>query len=184
MTKTQYERKIIELVRQDQQRVKALSAVYQLDLPDCYIAAGFVRNLVWDYLHQKACSTPLNDIDVIYYDPTEKNSNMYAVYEEQLKALEPEFNWQVRNQSLMHRRNNDAPYQSTLDAMSYWVEKETAVAIRKTSENQYECISSFGFESLFNLKLTHNPKRTLQTFNERVHSKQWLEIWPKLTVIC
>ncbi|TOG44816.1 nitrate reductase, partial [Vibrio parahaemolyticus] len=38
--------KIVELIKQDPVRVEALKAVYQLALPQCYIAAGFVRNLV------------------------------------------------------------------------------------------------------------------------------------------
>jgi hypothetical protein len=37
-----------------------------LNIQDGYIAAGFVRNLVWDKLHHIE-SQPLNDIDVIYW---------------------------------------------------------------------------------------------------------------------
>ncbi|HCG9646579.1 TPA: nucleotidyltransferase family protein, partial [Vibrio parahaemolyticus] len=43
--------KIVELIKQDPLRVEALKVVSQLALPQCYIAAGFVRNLVWDSLH-------------------------------------------------------------------------------------------------------------------------------------
>ena len=48
---------------------EALRIVAALDLPDCWIAAGFVRNLVWDHLHGISPPTPLNDIDVIYFAP-------------------------------------------------------------------------------------------------------------------
>ena len=40
--------KIIQLIEKDQVRIKALECVNFLRLPQCYIAAGFVRNLVWD----------------------------------------------------------------------------------------------------------------------------------------
>ncbi len=43
--------KIVELVKQDPIRIEALNCVSELGLPQCYIAAGFVRNLVWDSLH-------------------------------------------------------------------------------------------------------------------------------------
>ncbi|TOF36015.1 nitrate reductase, partial [Vibrio parahaemolyticus] len=38
--------KIVELIKGDSIRTEALDHVSQLNLPQCYIAAGFVRNLV------------------------------------------------------------------------------------------------------------------------------------------
>lgn len=174
---------IINLLRQDELRVKALDAVYQLNLAQSYIAAGFVRNLVWDHLHHKPNTTVLNDIDVIYFEPDEHDSNQYQIYESKLNTLMPQLNWQVRNQAFMHHRNGDKPYTSILDAMSYWPEKETAVAVQKVREGQYECISAFGFETLFKGHITHNPKRTLEIFEQRVQSKGWLRAWPGLKVV-
>ncbi len=94
--------KIIELIKQDQVRLSALDYVSKLNLPQCYIAAGFVRNLVWDSLHNFDLLTPLNDFDVIYYEQHELDSNTYLNYEAKLKECMPEVNWQVRNQASMH----------------------------------------------------------------------------------
>jgi hypothetical protein len=115
--------KIVELIQQDPVRVKALEYVSKLGLPQCYIAAGFVRNLVWDALHGFDAATPLNDVDVIYFALDESDPKAYLQYESQLNQLMPEINWQVRNQALMHTRNGDLPYTSSLDAMSYWPEQ-------------------------------------------------------------
>jgi len=176
----------IQLIKQDALRVKALDCINKLNLPHCDLGAGFVRNLVWDHLHQKPNPTPLNDMDVIYYDAAETDETLYLKYETQLNALLPDVNWQVRNQTKMHIRNGDEPYHDIVDAMSYWPEKETAVAIRKidhyASENHYECISAFGFESLFNLQVSYNPKRHRDIFETRLQSKQWLTHWPRLKV--
>ena len=174
--------RVIQLIKQDHVRIKALESVASLDLPECYIAAGFIRNLVWDSLHGKQTPTPLNDVDVIYYDATESNENTYVEHEARLSALMPELNWQVRNQAKMHLRNGDQPYLNSIDAMSYWPEKETAVAIRQLENQDYECVSVFGFDSLFDLKLSHNTKRTKAIFEHRVKSKQWLNHWPKLVL--
>jgi len=57
---------IVELIESDKLRLNALACLRLLDLPECYIAAGFVRNLIWDSLHQKLEPTRLNDVDVIY----------------------------------------------------------------------------------------------------------------------
>ncbi len=174
--------RIVTLVESDKLRLKALECVRLLDLPDCYIAAGFVRNLVWDFLHNKLSPTPLNDVDVIYFDSSESNPEQYKKYESQLKEMLPTLNWQVRNQALMHLRNNDKPYSSSLDAMSYWPEKETAVGIRQLHDGTLECVSAFGVISLFNLKITHNPKRLKSVFEHRVNSKEWLLTWCNLRV--
>ena len=173
---------ISQLVNQDKLRLQALECLRVLDLPDGYIAAGFVRNLVWDHLHNKNVSTPLNDIDVIYFDLNESHAEQYKDYQQALKVMMPEVNWQVRNQALMHSRNGDLPYKNSLDAIGYWPEKETAVAIRKLPSGELGCITAFGFESLFNLQLTHNPKREKAVFTQRVKAKGWLKQWPKLTI--
>lgn len=174
--------RVIQLIEKDGIRIKALECVASLDLPQCYIAAGFIRNLVWDSLHNKLIPTALNDVDVIYYDANESNENAYLELEARLSDLMPELNWQVRNQAKMHIRNGDETYLNSLDAMSYWPEKETAVAIRKLRNQDYECVSTFGFDSLFGLKLSHNPERTKAIFAQRISSKKWLEYWPMLTI--
>ncbi len=174
--------KIIEWIKQDEVRLKAIENVYQLGIPHCYVAAGFVRNLVWDHLHQFTIATPLNDVDVIYFDPEEHNPAGHEIYEDQLKALMPELQWQVRNQAIMHLQNGDPPYLSCEDAMSYWPEKETAVAVRKTGEGDIECISVFGFESLLNLQITWNPKRSHSVFEQRIKAKGWVKHWCKLRI--
>ncbi|MCJ8318378.1 MAG: nucleotidyltransferase family protein [Colwellia sp.] len=174
--------RIIELIKLDELRLNALECVRLLDLPECYLAAGFVRNLVWDNLHHKSEPTPLNDVDVIYFDFNESNSDKFIEYESKLNELLPQLNWQVRNQALMHIRNDDDPYLSSLDAMSYWPEKETAIGIRKLSNGKFDCISAFGFESLFKLQVTYNPKRLKSVFEYRIRSKGWLIKWCNLIV--
>lgn len=176
-------KRIVELITQDPIRVEALRCAETLDLPDWYLAAGFVRNLVWDALHGLSEATPLNDVDLIYFDPLETQVHQNLRYQQQLAKMMPELNWQVRNQALMHIRNGDQAYTSSLDAMSYWPEKETAIGIRLDKEQRYQCAASFGYQSLFDLKLTHNPKRCKTVFDQRVSSKGWLNRWPKLTVV-
>ncbi|WP_146531969.1 nucleotidyltransferase family protein [Vibrio cyclitrophicus] len=175
-------KRIVTLIKQDPLRMKVLDYVAQLDLPQCYVAAGFVRNLVWDHQHGYASPTPLNDIDVIYFDPIDTSYESDLRYEALLKQRLPELNWQVRNQACMHTRNGDESYQGSLDAMSYWPEKETAVAVKQSLNGDIECIASFGLESLFDLQITPNPKRSRDIFDQRVQSKGWLTQWPKLTI--
>ncbi|WP_435250496.1 nucleotidyltransferase family protein [Vibrio sp. nBUS_14] len=174
--------RIVKLIKQDPLRMQILGCVSQLGLPQCYVAAGFVRNRVWDHLHGFDSPTPFNDIDVIYFDRDDTSYESVIRYEAQLQQWLPELDWQVRNQASMHTRNGDKPYQSALGAMSYWPEKETAIAVKQSPTGEIECISAFGLESLFNLKITPNPNRSRDVFDQRVQSKNWLTHWPKLTI--
>lgn len=45
-----------------------MKAVADLGLPQGCIAAGYIRNFVWDSQHRFSQRTPLHDVDVLYYD--------------------------------------------------------------------------------------------------------------------
>lgn len=67
---------IEQLISQDEYMVKCLRTVRKLNLPDCWISAGFVRAKVWDRLHQFTKRTETDDVDVIYYDPITSRSRL------------------------------------------------------------------------------------------------------------
>jgi hypothetical protein len=91
------------LLRADHPRMDCLRAARELALPDWALGAGFVRNLIWDHLHDKAEPTPLNDIDLIYLDSADPTGLKEADHEAWLAARMPGQQWEVRNQARMHR---------------------------------------------------------------------------------
>lgn len=92
--------------------MEILAIVRSLNLPDCYVAAGFVRNLVWDNIH--ATKTALNDIDVVFYDTSDTENQIAKNLTIQLNQMHPSFLWKVKNQAFMHRKNGDAPYKQQI----------------------------------------------------------------------
>lgn len=173
--------KLKDLLANDGIRMEILEIVRAIALPDCYIAAGCIRNLVWDALH--GIKTPLNDIDVVYFDPLEEDNQQAKKISAQLNKQYPHLNWQVKNQAFMHLRNGDSPYKNTLDAMSYWPEQETAVAAALLDDGSIRIINSFALDSLYAGKITHNKKRLRTVFIHRIEAKNWLGVWPKLQVV-
>lgn len=177
-----------ELIREwitgDPMRMRALRLARELDLPDWYIAAGFVRNLVWDKLHGYKTATQLADIDLIYFDPAHASSEHDRRHEARLAEFDNTLPWSVHNQARMHERNGDQPYRCALDAMEYWVEQETAVAVRLDDCDHIEVVSAFGLESLFEKRITPNRKKrnSAAEFSSRIARKNWLWIWPELRV--
>lgn len=177
-----YETRIKQWIADDSERMQALSVAASHNLADWCLAAGFVRNLVWDKMHGFSSSTALNDIDLIYFNPKDDSERKDRELEQQL-TVSLDLPWSVKNQARMHKRNFDSPYTSTSDAMSYWVEVETAVGATLDESGEVILVSPFGFESLFEFTVTINTKRPKpQEFNERMTKKQWLTIWPKLVV--
>ncbi|WP_339898392.1 nucleotidyltransferase family protein [uncultured Gilvimarinus sp.] len=182
MTELEYEQRLKGWLWDDAYRMALLTAAAELALPDWCLAAGFVRNLVWDKLHHYTQATPLNDIDFIYFSADEGEIACERRYEKQLQ-LTVNAPWSVKNQARMHRRNADAPYCSSVDAMSYWVELETAVGVY-WADNRIELVAPFGLAPLFAGTVTRNRRcRSAQAFSERLTQKNWQRHWPKLSVI-
>lgn len=102
----------------------------QLNLPDWWICAGFVRSKIWDTLHWFEERTPIPDIDVIYFDPRNIEENEEKKYEDKLKMIMPNFPWSVKNEARMHNRNNGQPYSSSVDAISKFPETATAIGVK------------------------------------------------------
>jgi len=174
------------ILRNDSFRWHILEVVRSLNLPDGWAGAGFVRNAVWDYLHGRAPCRPRGDIDVLWFDAVRTDAVEDLKYEAALRTLEPDVCWSVKNQARMHRRNSDAPYASATDAMRYWPETATAVAVRRTIRDECEIAAPFGLDDLFGLKLRPTPAFATEkraVFEYRIEEKRWLRDWSRLRVI-
>ncbi len=44
-----------------------LKIIEQLKLPDTWLCAGSIRNMIWNYLSNQALFDPTTDIDVIFF---------------------------------------------------------------------------------------------------------------------
>lgn len=177
------ELQITNWLKEDDVRMKALHIAEQMRLNDWCIGAGFIRNLVWDKLHNYSYPTPLNDIDLIYFDKNKTTKEADQLIEDELKSIST-LPWSVKNQARMHTRNHDEPYTSTSHAMSYWVEMETAIGATLSHNGDLILVAPFGLEMLFRNSITLNPNRPkIDDFRHRITDKGWLKRWPNLRVM-
>ena len=162
--------------------MEQLRAVRMLDLPDWCIAAGFVRNRVWDHLHGIQPPRPPADIDVLYYDAGDLSKEPEARYEALLGDLKPGLPWQVRNQARMHVWKGLPQHKSTADSMIYWLETVTAVGVRLEADGALTVIAPLGVDDLVNLRCrpTAFGRTRRDEYENRVASKRWRELWPKV----
>lgn len=172
------------IIQNNPKMMTALEKVQQMKLPGGCISAGFIRNLIWDVKHGYEKMTPVNDVDVLYYDPADIHKRTEKIHEQKLFKMEPALPWSVKNEARMHLRNGDAPYHSVEDAMRHWAETATAVAVRLNENEKLSIIAPFGLDDLFELKLREGPfVKDKKAFQRRCSEKNWLEKWPLLRVV-
>ena len=162
-----------------------LRLIRSLNLPQCYVGAGYIRNYIWDRLHGYDHRGTHNDIDVVYYDREDATEERDVSLEQRLIEETGNSKWSVKNQARMHHINKDvAPYESTYDALSRWPEVVTAIGARLNHENEIEFCAPYGYEDLFQMIVRQSPLfGDKATYLGRVHKKEWQKQWPLLTII-
>jgi uncharacterized protein len=173
---------IADIIAQDPVGMEQLRAARTLALPGWCIAAGFVRNRVWDYLHGIIPPRPPADIDLLYYDAADLSKEREAFYERRLQALLPGLPWQVRNQARMHVSKGLPPHRDTAEAMTYWLETVTAVGVRLEADERLTVVAPLGTDDLLGLccRPTAFGYTRRHEYEARIAAKRWRELWPKV----
>lgn len=164
---------------------EVLRAVRDLRLPDCWVAAGFVRNAVWDLLHGYDEPTPLADIDVLFSLDAPDDAYSEQVYEAALAQALPQHTWQVRNQARMHHVNGFAPFRSSAHAMCHWVETPTATGLALDRLDRLQINAPLGVSDLMSLRVQPGPMfrgEKVPIYRDRIRRKGWGKQWPKLKI--
>ena len=176
------------MIEHDPWRMAVLGAVAAAGPPDAWVAAGLVRNAVWDQRHGFATPTPLIDVDVVFFDPAKPERGHERAIEEHLRQRLGAVPWSVKNQARMHLRNRDRPYRSTADALTFWLETPTPVAARLDVAGRVELLAPLGLDDLFDLIVRPTPATRarpdkLVQYRARMADKRWPDRWPRLRVL-
>jgi uncharacterized protein len=176
---------IVSIIAQDPVGMEQLRAVRSLGLPDWCIAAGFVRNRVWDHLHGIVPARPTVDIDVLYFDADDPGTAREFEYEDRLDDLLPGLPWQVRNQARMHVPKGLPPHDDTPHAMTFWLESVTPVGVRLEADDTLVVIAPLGTDDLLNLVCRPTPfgRTRLAEYEARIAQKRWRELWPRVRFV-
>ncbi|MGR3764068.1 nucleotidyltransferase family protein [Rossellomorea sp. NS-SX7] len=181
------EEDIIALIQRDNEMMEILNAASELDLPDWWICAGFVRSKIWDALHGFEERTKTPDVDVIYFDDTSMDEAVEKELENELRRMLPGIPWSVKNEARMHVVNYIPPYTSSEDAISKFPETATALGVKLDKRNRLVLTAPCGIEDVLNLQLKPTAyftetKERAAIYEERVRKKNWKGIWDRITV--
>jgi len=177
---------ILNLIKKDKWMMNMLKIVKDLNLPDWWIGAGFVRNKVFDYLHEYKKRTKLNDTDIIYFDSKDLSEKTEENLQRKLKKKYSKVKWSVTNQARMWYWKNESgkPYKCAEDGLARFNETATCIGV-KLDENKLVFTAPQGIRDLINLTIKLNPLSInhKEVYIKRLKTKKWKEKWPKLKIV-
>lgn len=183
----EHEEKLVQIIRQQGWLMEALKEVHDLKLPDWYIAAGAIRNTIWNHLHNFQTNGYQQDIDVVYFDSSDMDGEGEKISEDILKKSSPNLKWEVVNQARAHlfKKGPPHPPKSSCESIAYWSETPTCVGIRLEDDGRITVCAPHGLTDLMNLivRPVPRPYQNLSLYRKRAGEKRWEEFWPKLKII-
>ncbi len=176
---------VARLVESDPWMMEILRAAEELNLPNWWIGAGFLRNRIWDAMSGNLMQKP-RDIDLVYFNQDDTTAETDWLYDRTMKERHPSVEWEVRNQARMHYKNDDKPYVSTEDGIAHWVETATCIAVRLV-EGDLEFLWCYGMDDVLSMTARPIPMyqkpEYIEVFRKRVAEKSWQSRWPCLKVV-
>lgn len=180
------DQEILERLSQDQDIRTILKMIRSLELKDSWLAAGSVRNFIWNILSGKLGFDAETDVDVIFFDPTVSYEKTLQLEMELRKAF-PAYSWELKNQVYMHSHSpNTQPYTSSKDAMSKYPECCTAIGLRLLENDKLELFAPYGLADIRAFQVRPTPHFLVDAerkklYMERIHKKNWQAKWPQLS---
>ena len=180
------DQEILEKLGQDQAIREILEIIRSLRLEDSWLAAGSVRNFIWNILSSKPGFDAETDVDVIFFDPTVSYEKTLQLEMELRKAF-PAYSWELKNQVYMHIHSpNTQPYTSSKDAMSKYPECCTAIGLRLLEDDKLELFAPYGLADIRAFQVRPTPHfladaERKKLYMERLSKKNWQAKWPQLS---
>jgi hypothetical protein len=177
----------------------ALDAVAASGLPDAWIGAGVIRDVVWGQLHDGFDPALVRDVDVVFFDPGDLSPARDEAAQRRLGELAGR-PWEASNQAAVHTWFHDyfggppvPPFASVHEAVATWPETATCVAIRRApgdlasgdlAPGDLEVCAPHGLADLLGRTWRRNPVRvSLATSRERLSRQRVAVRWPGVTII-
>jgi uncharacterized protein len=172
--------------------MRVLETVRDAGLPDAWVGAGVLRDLVWGELYGPGFAPgQVRDVDVVFLDPGDLSRRRDEQATERLARARPGIPWQARNQAAVHtwyqRKFGGGPVgplRSIADAVATWPETATAVAVRLEPGGEIAVCAPLGLADLLDGVWRRNPSRaSLEVSRARLARHQPARRWPGVRVI-
>ena len=179
------EQDVLKQFAADKDLMTMLTLIRSLRLKDSWLAAGSVRNFIWNILSGKSGFDAETDVDVIFFDPDVSYEETLAI-ESKLREDFPQYQWELKNQVYMHQHSpHTPPYVNSCDAMSKYPERCTAIGLRLNVDATLELFAPYGLEDILNFQVCPTPhflenEDRMKLYQQRLSKKNWQEKWKNL----
>jgi hypothetical protein len=179
------------LIRSSPWHLRVLATVRDVGLPDAWVGAGAVRDLVWGELYGSGFQPAMvRDIDVAYFDPDDLSRERDDRATRDLWEAWPDQPWEAKNQAAVHTwyeaKFGDAvaPLGSVAEAIATWPETATTVGVRLDEADEIQVLAPLGLDDLLGGVWRRNPRRvSLERSMERLARHRPADRWPGVRVI-
>ncbi len=177
---------LLQAIQLNTDLMRILTIICNLGLKDSWLAAGSVRNFIWNLLSDKSPFDHETDVDVIFFDPDISYEETVSL-EKKLREDFPQYQWELKNQVYMHQHSpHTAPYTSSRDAMSKYPERCTAIGLRLNEDSTLELFAPYGLEDILKFQVHPTPhflenEDRMKLYQTRLSKKNWQEKWKNLT---
>lgn len=166
-----------------------LHAVTVSGLPDAWIGAGVIRDVIWGQLNGGFEPDAVHDIDVAFFDPSDLSRQRDEAATQRLRSL-LDRPWEATNQAAVHTWYHDyfggqpvPAFRRVHDAVATWPETATCVALAATADGIAVC-APHGLDDLLDGTWRRNPTRvSIDASRARLARHRVAERWPSVTVI-
>jgi uncharacterized protein len=180
---------LLDRVRSESWLMAALHAVAASGLPEAWIGAGAIRDVVWGQRHGGFDPTTVNDVDVVFFDPSDLSARRDETARQELAQL-LDRPWEASNQAAVHTWYHHyfggppvLPFSTVHDAVATWPETASCVALRLTASGIDVC-APHGLHDLLAGIWRRNPVRvSLETSRARLARHRHARYWSAVTVV-
>lgn len=185
-------KEFISIIKQNKELMLILDYLYELKIPNFYIAAGSIYQTIWNYYDNKPLNDNIKDIDIIYYDSNHLSKEEEMALETNIinhfTKLNIKYDFDIHNEARMHlwKKENENPgidyYKNSEDAIDKWIATVQAVGITKLN-NEIKVYAPYGLKDIFNrtIRPINNQYNSKENYKKKVNS--WNNRFKDLTII-
>ena len=182
----------IKIIKQNSDLVTILDYIYELKLPNFYIAAGSVFQTIWNYYDNKPLNFGIKEIDIIYYHPInlskESEQKLEKTIEDYFKKAGLNYELDIHNEARMHlwkkdnENKNIDQYKNSEDAIDQWIATVHAIGITKEN-NEIKVYAPYGLSDIFSktIRPIKHKNNSKELYNKKVAS--WQKRFENLNIV-